>query len=375
MAQPNQLLNNHYELLQQLGQGGFATVYKARDNWQNNRFCAIKENQQLDQIAVAQFIREAKLLRRLAHPSLPKVYDDFVDVSGKRYIVMEYIEGNNLEELVKQQGALPETQVLDAMIQICDALTYMHRNHIIHRDIKHSNIVIDSAGRAVLVDFGIAKEYDPNRPTTISARAVTPGFAPNEQYHGGTDERSDIYAMGATLYFCLTGRVPPEATSRADPSQPIQLTPPRQINAGISLMMERVILKAMEMPMNARYQTADKLRAALRSVHQGAQQLFGTINLPRWIFSPDAYSPGYSRKGYAFHLTTANGVVLCELTGFMFPLTLLQGARVRVEGKMDANNVFHVEHLTDLQMSKTWSPKSTLGRWEQLKIDLGLMNP
>lgn len=373
MANPVPLLNNRYQIEHQLGQGGFAKVYKARDTRQHNRVCAIKENHQLDQAAFDQFKREAAILRRLDHPSLPKVYDDFVDPSGLQYIVMEFVEGDNLEDLAKQRGALPETQVLAAMIQISDALVYMHQNNIIHRDIKHSNILITPTGRAVLVDFGIAKVYDPNRPTTPGARAATPGFAPNEQYHGGTDERSDIYALGATLYFCLTARVPPEATLRNDPSRPVVLTPPRQINPQISFEMEQLILKAMALAQHDRYQTMQELRTALDWIRQGGARHTGIV---QQLSQPTLYSNGYSPKNYQFFLVTqTNHAIPCQLRGYMMPLILFNTASVTVEGAFDGNNIFQVSKLTDLQTQRVWTPKPALGRWEQLKIELGLLNP
>ena len=185
---------------------------------------------------------------------------------------MDYIEGQDLEELLAQAGGrLPESQVLPWIAQACDALSYLHRQQppIIHRDIKPANLKITPPdqdypqGRAMLVDFGVAKVYGPAKRTTKGARAVTPGYSPHEQYgqsHAITDSRTDIYALGATLYTLLTGEEPPESIQRMlrDP-----LIPPRQLNPGISTNAEAVVLKAMQNDPDARFQSAAEFKAAL----------------------------------------------------------------------------------------------------------------
>ena len=139
------------------------------------------------------------MLSRLRHQSLPQVHDYFIEPNGQQYLVMEFVEGTDLHTLVQQRGALQEAQAVAWSTQILDALEYLHTQQppIIHRDIKPQNIIITPQGRAMLVDFGIAKMFVVGQSTTAGARAVSPGYSPPEQYgRGTTDARSDIYALG-----------------------------------------------------------------------------------------------------------------------------------------------------------------------------------
>ena len=223
-------------------------VYLAYDLRLGNRLVVVKENIGGD---AQQFQIEANILAVLSHPNLPRVGDHFTESSGAQYLVMDYFEGQNLEEIVQQCGALAEKDALAWMAQIFDAVKYLHANRIIHRDIKPQNIIITPQGKAVLVDFGIAKIHVTGSPTMSGARSLgSPGFAPPEQYSGGTDERSDVYALGATLYFLLTACVPQDAPSRAAGTL---LTPPRTINSAILPNTDAVITAAMHLNASQRY--------------------------------------------------------------------------------------------------------------------------
>jgi len=191
------------------------------------------------------------------------VTDNLSDAqTGRQYLVMDYVEGEDLEQMLQRVGGLPEATALAWIQQILHALEYLHNQMppVIHRDIKPANIKITPQGKAVLVDFGIAKVSDPARGTLTGARAVTPGYAPPEQYGLRTDPRSDIYALGATLYTLLTNRVPPEAPLRASGDV---LTPPRQIVPALSAQTESAIMCAVELQPTLRWQTARDFRAAL----------------------------------------------------------------------------------------------------------------
>jgi serine/threonine protein kinase len=252
-----------YRIVELLGQGGFGSVYRAWDiNLDSS--CALKENLDTTPDAQKQFRSEALILANLNHPNLPRVRDHFIISGQGQYLVMDYIEGVDLQELLDQQGGpLLEKQILPWIGQICDALTYLHNQNppIIHRDIKPANIKITPKGKAVLVDFGIAKVYDPKLSTTKGARAVTPGYSPHEQYgKGKTDARTDIYAIGATLYTLLTGQEPVESIQRMvnDP-----LPPPEQSNPLISINTANAIRKTMQMDPARRYQSIATLKTNL----------------------------------------------------------------------------------------------------------------
>jgi formylglycine-generating enzyme required for sulfatase activity len=260
---PGQVLNQRYRIVSLLGQGGFGAVYRA---WDINMECprALKENLDTSPEAGRQFKREAKILGQLTHQNLPHVIDHFIIPSQGQYLVMDYVEGEDLQQmLMRAGGPLPEAQVLEWVGQVCDALDYLHHQTppIIHRDIKPANIKITPGGRAMLVDFGIAKIYDTELATTVGARAVTPGFSPPEQYgQGATNAQSDIYALGATCYALLTGRPAPESVHRIgnDP-----LAHPQQLNPGLSPRTAGVLLQAMQTDPARRLRSAAEFKARL----------------------------------------------------------------------------------------------------------------
>ena len=246
-----QMLQARYRILGLLGQGGMGAVYLAEDTRLPGRRCAIKENvpdpnatpQALTQLR-QQFLAEASILSRLDHPNLPKVSDYFTQANNE-YLVMDYVEGENLQSVLdrtlQQTGRpLPEHFVLPWIDQVLDALEYLHGQQpyaIIHRDIKPSNIILTAQGKVKLVDFGLVKLLDPLRPgtATVVKGFGTPEYAALEQHaqgaYGHTDARTDIYALGATLYHLLTGAAPPDAVRLA--VNPANLTPPRQANPAL----------------------------------------------------------------------------------------------------------------------------------------------
>jgi serine/threonine protein kinase len=263
---PGQLINNRYRIVKLLGQGGFGAVYRA---WDLNieASCALKENLDTSPEIKEQFRREAVILANLQHPNLPRVRDHF-DIPGQgQYLVMDFVMGDDLQGILDSEGApLPESRVLPWIDQVCDALIYLHEQTppVIHRDIKPANIKITPPGKVMVVDFGIAKVYDPNMKTTVGARAITRGYSPIEQYGRGiTDARSDVYALGATLYALLTGQEPPESIQI---NLGTALIPPRRLNPLISPNTELVIEKAMQLTPNNRYPNASVMKASLHPV-------------------------------------------------------------------------------------------------------------
>ncbi len=261
--QTGEVIYQRYRIVKLLAQGGFGTLYRAWDT-ALGRPCALKENLDPSPGGQRQFLREAKILANLIHPGLPRVTDYFLIQGQSQYLVMDYVEGQDLQEILEDRGGpLPEARVQVWASQICDALVYLHSQTppVIHRDIKPANIKITPTGQAVLVDFGIAKVYDPKLKTTSGAQAVSPGYSPYEQYgKGKTDPRTDIYALGATLYTLLTAREPLESVQRVvnDP-----LVPPRQLNLGLSLRTSATIMKAMQMDPTQRFPNAADFKAAL----------------------------------------------------------------------------------------------------------------
>lgn len=259
-----QVLNNRYRIVKLLGQGGFGAVYRAWDS-NLNRPCAVKENLDTSPEAQRQFTREATVLANLSHPNLPRVTDHFILPGQGQYLVMDFVEGDDLASIVRQRGTIPVQQALIWVSQVADALEYLHSRDpvVVHRDIKPANIRVTPEGRAMLVDFGLVKVYNPTLKTTMGARAVTPGYAPPEQYgQGSTDARSDIYALGATLFAILTGQEPLESVQRMSGTQMGLVS---QFNPSVSLAMSEVIDRSLRLEPSQRYQNASEFKAALNS--------------------------------------------------------------------------------------------------------------
>jgi len=225
---------------------------------------AVKQNQDASSASVRAFTQEAELLARLQHSNLPRVTDHFIEVSGYQYLVMDYVAGENLDGLVERQGRLDERTALAMLSEVMDAVAYLHQQQppIIHRDVKPSNLIRRQLdGRIILVDFGLAKQQVAGGGTLTGARAVTPGFAPPEQYFGRTDARSDVYSLGATLYFLVTGVVPPEAPARS--SGYTSLVLPSKVNSGLSPEVESAILRAMDLDVSRRFPDVPALTTSL----------------------------------------------------------------------------------------------------------------
>ncbi|MEM7115454.1 MAG: protein kinase [Chloroflexota bacterium] len=283
-----QILNQRYRIDYLLGQGGMGAVYQA---WDSNlqKYCALKENQTLVIESTSQFMREAHMLAQLSHPNLPHVTDHFTIPQQGQYLVMEFVDGQDLQQILDQRGRLTEMEAVDYVSQVCDALAYLHAQPepIIHRDIKPANIRVTREGRAVLVDFGIAKQQERTKATTQGARAVTPGFSPPEQYgYGRTDARTDIYALGATLYTLLTGVELAESVNRFSLDA---LEPPQ----GCSPHVGRAVLKGLELDAEQRFQTAVLFKSALQSPN------FESETASFWGRLPAAVKTGMALIGVA----------------------------------------------------------------------------
>src|SRR3984957_18200449 len=258
---PGKVLANRYLIEKMLGGGGMGVVYLARDQRLANRPCAIKEmvDHFIDQAqrleANDYFAREADTLAQLKHQAIPAITDRFDD-QNRHYLVMEYVEGRNLEEELAARGEpLPEGLVIDIARQLCDVLAYLHglAPSIIYRDMKPSNVMLTEKGRVVLVDFGIARLFKAARKGTMIG---TLGFAPPEQYQGIADPRSDIYSLGATLHYVVTGRDP-------EKFPPFSFPPIRDLRPDISSNLTGAIDRALAYDMNGRPATIQEFRDML----------------------------------------------------------------------------------------------------------------
>lgn len=272
-----EVLRGRYKIQRVIGQGGMGSIYLADDLRLEGRLCALKEVEhdktlpsELLKQAREQFLREATVLARLDHPNLPKV-SDFFSISGRDYLVMDFVPGKDLRTLMVEKHQkvkfLNEKDVLSWASQISDALFYLHSQApaILHRDVKPSNLKLTPNGFVKLVDFGLVKIVASDEITvTIVQGRGTALYTPLEQYggdRGHTDQRSDIYAFGSTLYHLLTNHPPIEARERF--LNPEALIPIRNYNPDISMRTERAVLWAMNLHPEDRPKDITAFREAL----------------------------------------------------------------------------------------------------------------
>ncbi len=270
------VVGGRYRVEKLLGKGGFGAVYQVRDQRVQQNIFALKEVIDPNRKERKRFVFEADLLRRLDHPALPRVYHVFEDDKNDRaYMLMDYVEGSSLELLRQRQPGkrFSVQQMLGIMGPIMDAVSYLHNQKppIIHRDIKPSNIIVPESGNeAVLVDFGIAKEFDPDS-TTTAVRHASPGYAAPEQYGVGTNTRTDIYGLGATIYTLLTGVVPADAfyrTTQLGSKGTDPLTPIQHFETDVPQYIADAIYRAMALDMNDRFPTVQDFWQALNAQPQ-----------------------------------------------------------------------------------------------------------
>jgi len=267
------LLNGRYRILDILGQGGMGSVYRALDE-NLGMEVAVKENLFTTDEYARQFRLEAVILASLRHSNLPRVTDHYVIEGQGQYLVMDYIEGEDLRQRMERQGTISEEDAILIGASISDALAYLHTRKppVLHRDIKPGNVKITPDGQVFLVDFGLAKLVQGSQTTTTGARAMTPGYSPPEQYGTArTDPRSDIYSLGATLYAALTGVIPEDGLARVMDNT--QLTPLRKHNPNISRRLAAAIEKAMDAYPDDRFQNGDEFRRALLQSSSRTQRL------------------------------------------------------------------------------------------------------
>jgi serine/threonine protein kinase len=270
MIEPGALLQNRYRVVKQIGQGGMGAVYVATDE-RFHSTVAIKQTFFDDPMLRKAFEREAHLLNHLRHVALPRVSDHFVEGEGQ-FLVMEFIDGSEMAELLQQRGAFPLADVLRWADELLDALDYLHTHEppIVHRDIKPQNMKLTPRGQIVLLDFGLAKGATTGTRATATASVFgySRSYAPLEQIQGtGTDTRSDLYSLGATLYHLLTGVAPIDGLTRASAvinNQPDPLRPAHLAHAQVPEPVSKILHRAMALKAALRPATAAEMRAALR---------------------------------------------------------------------------------------------------------------
>jgi len=279
----NRVLGNRYELIEKIGGGGMAIVYKARCRLLN-RYVAVKilrDDEGMNQDFVNRFKIEAQSAGSLSHPNVVSIYDVGSD-EGVNYIVMELIEGYTLKEIIEENKVLDWRDATKVASQICSALEHAHKNKIIHRDIKSQNILVNSEGIAKVTDFGIAKAVS---ASTITMAGNTIGsvhyFSPEQAKGMNTDEKSDIYSLGIVLYEMVTGKVPFDADTpvsvalkqiQEEPKPPIEIVP--DIPEGLN----NIILKALQKDPKLRYRNATEMLTALESVLSDPSKTFATMS-------------------------------------------------------------------------------------------------
>ncbi|MEI6289198.1 MAG: serine/threonine-protein kinase [Chloroflexota bacterium] len=275
--QPGTNLVNRYLIQDVIGIGGMGSVYRARDLHFPNvmKLVAIKEmiilasDPAIRQTVIQNFEREANILATLSHPAIPRIYDYFT-LDNRSYLALEYINGHDLEIILsKTEGFIPEEQILDWGIQLCDVLSFLH-NHkpdpIIFRDLKPSNVMVNQHNHIILVDFGIAKPFQTGQKGTMIG---TEGYSPPEQYRGEASTQADIYSLGATLHHIITRRDP-----RLEPPFSFNERPIRKLNSNISIELETVISAALQYNVENRYKSIDDFKTALI----GAGRKTGLLN-------------------------------------------------------------------------------------------------
>ncbi len=271
------LLHKRYRIVDILGQGGMGSVYHAIDE-NLGVDVAVKENLFTTDEYARQFRLEAVILANLRHPNLPRVTDHFAVGEQGQYLVMDFIEGEDLRQRMERTGTISEQEAILIGAAMCDALHFLHTRKpaIIHRDVKPGNVRIAPDGHVYLVDFGLAKLVKSGQATTTGARAMTPGYSPPEQYGTArTDPRTDIYSLGATLYAALCGVIPEDGLARAMDN--VSLTPLRERNPRVSRKLAAAIEKAMAVRPEDRFQSADEFRQALLVSNTRTQRLEGEI--------------------------------------------------------------------------------------------------
>ena len=297
-------LNNRYQIIERVGVGGMAEVYRAQDNVLG-RTVAVKvmlPQYAEDEQFTARFRQEAASAANLSSPYIVNVYDWGQD-SGTYYIVMEYVRGSDLKTAIKQRGAINQRKVAEIGSQVCQALSVAHNMDIIHRDIKPQNIMVQPDGNVKVMDFGIARAKNSNADKTGAVLGPAHYISPEQAQGKELTSASDIYSLGIVMYESVTGQLPfdgPDAVSVAMKQVQEMPVPPSQINPSIDPSLEAIIMRAIEKDPANRFATAQEMRSALNDYLAGRPVAFGDFNgaLTAVIGVPDVppISPAYAAE-------------------------------------------------------------------------------
>lgn len=303
-----------YKVVRELGHGSFGAVYEAVDTRNPERRVAIKET--FEAPSVRGFQREFEALANLRHPNLPRYYEMF-EADGCGYLVMEFVPGQSLDEiLARQKGPLSEQLVVAYAEQLCDLLSYLHSQHppIIHRDIKPHNIRVTPEGQVKLVDFGLFKQGVQRTRKTLHGLG-TLEYMPLEQFDwsGGTDQRSDIYSLGATLYHLLTNRYPLSAPRRMS-SVRDPLKPPHKVNRRVSPQVSQAIMRAMARFPQERYPGAE---AFCRDLQGRAQRYISGARIGRTLAGHTSFVHGVAWSPMGVCWSVAAPTAPCASGGWL----------------------------------------------------------
>lgn len=292
------VLGNRYEIIEKIGEGGMAYVYKARCRLLNRNVAikVLREEFVNDEEFVKKFRRESQAAASLSHPNIVNVYDVGVEeIQGRsiHYIVMEYIKGKTLKEIIREKGKLSVDETLDYSMQIAEALEHAHKNHIVHRDIKPHNIMITDDGRVKVTDFGIARAATTSTVTNSTNVIGSVHYFSPEQARGGyTDEKSDIYSLGIVMYEMITGKVPYEGDSPISVALKHiegEIQPPREVDSTVPVGLEKVIMKCVQKNQFDRYKSArDLLYDLNRLKFSGVENLMDNTTM---VESPTQIMP------------------------------------------------------------------------------------
>lgn len=355
MAAIGSVIEGKYEILKLIGRGGMSKVYLAMDKRLNKQW-AVKEIEKRardknNEVIIQSAIAEANMIKRLDHPSLPRIVD-IIDHTDVIYVIMDYIEGEPLSKILEEYGAQPQDIVIEWAKQLCEVLDYLHTCNpsIIYRDMKPANVMLKPDGNIKLIDFGIAREYkEQNLADTVSLG--TKGYAAPEQFggKGQTDPRTDVYCLGVTLYHLVTGHNPCEP--------PYELYPIRHWNPNLSGGLERIIQKCTQLNPEDRYQSCAELLYALNHYEE----------------VDDLYREKQKRKLRHFAIVTGAALV-CLIGGIFSQVMKLQtnnadyNSHIQMAEKAstDANKINYYLQAIDIKPSET---EAYLGLIETFKSD------